>query len=95
MTSLKIPDPTLCNQIQTKYCNQEQEQEQHKIQIVIRNNSRNMYREILGASKSTTPPRATTSQSKSTPSPFGSNYDPIFLSIHWFLTNPNFIYKNT
>jgi hypothetical protein len=45
--SLEIPDPTLCKQIQTKYCNQEQEQEeQFKLQIVIDNN-RNIYREIL------------------------------------------------
>uniref|UniRef100_A0A6C0DG68 RING-type domain-containing protein n=1 Tax=viral metagenome TaxID=1070528 RepID=A0A6C0DG68_9ZZZZ len=45
MKSLEIPDPTLCKQIQTKYCNEEQEQE-HKLQIVIDNN-RNIYREIL------------------------------------------------
>lgn len=44
MKSLEIPDPTLCNQIQTKYCNQEQEE--LKLQIVIDNN-RNIYREIL------------------------------------------------
>jgi len=45
--SLEIPDPTLCKQIQTKYCNQEQEQEeQFKLQIVI-DNSQNIYREIL------------------------------------------------
>ena len=47
--SLEIPDPTLCKQIQTKYCNQEQQEqqeEQFKLQIVIDNN-RNIYREIL------------------------------------------------
>jgi len=51
MKSLEIPDPTLCKQIQTKYCNQEQpqeeeEHEQVKLQIVV-DNSRNIYREIL------------------------------------------------
>jgi hypothetical protein len=45
MKSLEIPDPILCNQIQTKYCTQEQEEEL-KLQIVI-DNSRNIYREIL------------------------------------------------
>lgn len=47
--SLEIPDPTLCKQIQTKYCNQEEQEEQEeqfKLQIVI-DNSRNIYREIL------------------------------------------------
>uniref|UniRef100_A0A6C0H9J6 RING-type domain-containing protein n=1 Tax=viral metagenome TaxID=1070528 RepID=A0A6C0H9J6_9ZZZZ len=46
MKSLEIPDPTLCKQIQIKYCNQEQDQEQVKLQIVV-DNSRNIYREIL------------------------------------------------
>jgi hypothetical protein len=50
MKSLEIPDPTLCKQIQTKYCNQEQPQEEEeqqvKLQIVV-DNSRNIYREIL------------------------------------------------
>lgn len=44
MKLLEIPDPTLCKQIQTKYCNQEQEE--LKLQIVV-DNSRNIYREIL------------------------------------------------
>ena len=44
MKALEIPDPTLRKQIQTKYCNQEQEE--LKLQIVIDNN-RNIYREIL------------------------------------------------
>jgi len=43
--SLEIPDPTLCKQIQTKYC-KEQQEEDFKLQIVI-NNSQNIYREIL------------------------------------------------
>ena len=48
MKSLEIPDPTLCKQIQTKYCIPEQEQQEQelKLQIVIDNN-RNIYREIL------------------------------------------------
>jgi hypothetical protein len=41
MKSLEIPDPTLCKQIQTKYCN-----EQLKLEIII-DNARNIYREIL------------------------------------------------
>ena len=44
MKSLEIPNPVLCKQIQTKYCNQQQEEV--KLQIVI-DNSRNIYREIL------------------------------------------------
>jgi len=50
MKRLEIPDPTLCKQIQTKYCNQqpppEEEEQQVKLQIII-DNSRNIYREIL------------------------------------------------
>ena len=42
MKSLEIPNPVLCEQIQIKYCNQEDV----KLQIVI-DNSRNIYREIL------------------------------------------------
>jgi len=44
MKRLEIPNPVLCKQIQTRYCNQEQEE--LKLQIVIDNN-RNIYREIL------------------------------------------------
>ena len=43
MKSLEIPDPKLCKQIQTKYCNK---QEELKLQIVV-DNSRNIYREML------------------------------------------------
>ena len=43
MKRLEIPNPVLCKQIQTKYCN---EQEELKLQIVV-DNSRNIYREIL------------------------------------------------
>lgn len=43
MKILEIPDATLCKQIQTKYCNEEQE---HKLKIII-DNTRNIYREIL------------------------------------------------
>ena len=42
MKSLEIPNPVLCEQIQIKYCNQEDV----KLQIVV-DNSRNIYREIL------------------------------------------------
>jgi len=41
MKSLEIPDPTLCKQIQNKYCNEEL-----KLKIII-DNTRNIYREIL------------------------------------------------
>ena len=45
MKSLEIPDPSLCKQIQTKYCNQDQDQDQ-ELKIII-DNTRNIYREIL------------------------------------------------
>lgn len=44
MKRLEIPDPTLRKQIQTKYCNEQEEE--LKLQIVV-DNSRNIYREIL------------------------------------------------
>ena len=46
MKSLEIPDPTCCKEIQTKYCNLQQEEEEVKLKIVI-DNTRNIYREIL------------------------------------------------
>lgn len=45
MKSLEIPDPDLCKHIQTKYCNQAQDQDQ-ELKIII-DNTRNIYREIL------------------------------------------------
>lgn len=77
MKSLEIPNPVLCKQIQTKYCTQEQQQEEVKLQIVI-DNSRNIYREILVPTNPPPIPQRPPANQNQNPDHFNRSFISIF-----------------